>query len=95
LDISEGSSSQNPVKDFQALNQELNAYHPSLREKTQFIALNKIDVPAVREKAQDVEIQFRKMGYRLFLISGKTGEGVENLMEAVAQALESVSRPEV
>ncbi len=90
LNISEGPS-QNPVKDFQALNHELNAYHPSLHEKTQIIALNKIDIPSVRERAVELEIQFKKMGYRLFLISGKTGEGVETLMEEVSQALESIS----
>jgi GTP-binding protein len=89
LDISEGPS-RNPVKDFQALNHELNAYHPSLHEKTQIIALNKIDMQSVRERAVDVEIQFKKMGYRLFLISGKTGEGVESLMDAVSQTLESL-----
>ena len=88
LDVSEGSS-QNPLKDFQTLNHELNAYHPSLHEKTQIIALNKIDIPSVRKRAEDVVIQFRKMGFPLFLISGMTGEGVENLMEAVSQALES------
>jgi GTP-binding protein len=87
LDISEGSS-RNPVKNFQALNHELNAYHPLLHEKTQIIALNKIDIPSVRERAVDVEVQFKEMGYRLFLISGKTGEGVESLMEAVSQTLE-------
>jgi GTP-binding protein len=90
LDISEGSS-QNPVKDFQTLNHELNAYHPSLREKTQIIALNKIDIPSVRERAADMEVQFKKMGYSLFLISGKTGEGVEGLMERVSHTLESIS----
>ncbi|MFB3887363.1 MAG: GTPase ObgE [Thermodesulfobacteriota bacterium] len=90
LDISEGSS-KNPVKDFQALNHELNAYHPSLREKTQIVALSKIDLSSVRERARDVEDEFDKMGRRLFLVSGKTGEGIENLMEAVTQALESIS----
>ncbi len=90
LDVSEGSS-QNPLKDFQTLNHELNAYHPSLREKNQIIALNKIDLLSVRERARDVEAQFKKIGYPLFLISGKTGEGVEGLMERVSQTLESIS----
>jgi len=88
LDISEGPS-RNPIRDFQALSQELNAYHPSLPQKTQIIALNKIDLPSVREKAVDLQIQFEKMGYHLFLISGKTGEGVEGLMEEVSQKLEA------
>jgi len=89
LDISE-SPSRNPVKDFQALNDELKAYDPSLQEKIQIIALNKIDIPSVRERATDVGTQFEKMGYPLHLISGKTGEGVEYLMEAVSQTLESI-----
>jgi GTP-binding protein len=89
LDISEGPS-RNPVRDFQALNHELNAYHPSLQEKTQIIVLNKIDIPLVRERAADVETQFEKMGYHLHRISGKTGEGVESLMEAASQTLESI-----
>jgi GTP-binding protein len=90
LDISEGSS-RNPVKNFQALNHELNAYHPLLHEKTQIIALNKIDLPSVRERAGNFKKQFEKMGHRLHMISGRTGEGVEELMETVSQTLELIS----
>ncbi len=90
LDISAGPS-RNPVKDFQALNQELNAYHPALREKIQIVSLNKIDLPSVRERAMEVKNQFEKMGQRSYMISGKTGEGVEELIQAVAQVLESLS----
>lgn len=90
LDISEGPS-RNPIDDFHGLNHELNAYHPSLNKKIQMVALNKIDIPAVRERAMEFGPRFENMGYRLFLISGKTGEGVEELMEAVSRALESIS----
>ncbi len=89
LDIAEGSSG-NPVQDFQALNHELRAYHPSLQEKIQLIALNKIDLPSVRERTADLEIQFEKMGVHLHLISGKTGEGIGDLMEAVSRTLEYI-----
>jgi GTP-binding protein len=89
LDISEGSE-RNPVNDFHALNHELKAYHPSLQKKIQIVALNKIDIPSVRERAVSVENQFEKMGHRLYKISSKTGEGVEVLMEAVSQALKSI-----
>jgi GTP-binding protein len=90
LDVSK-EPHQNPAGDFQALNRELGAYHPSLREKSQIVALNKIDLPSVRERTADLKKQFEEMGYRLFLISGKTGEGVGELMEAVSQTLESIS----
>ncbi len=93
LDISE-EPSRDAVKDFHALNHELKAYHRSLQEKTQLLALNKIDLPLVEERARDIENQFEEMGLRLYLISGQTGEGVEELMEGVSRALESISDQE-
>jgi GTP-binding protein len=90
LDISEGPS-HNPVKDFHALNHELAVYHPSLLEKIQMVALNKIDLPSVRERAVDAKNQFEKMGYQLYMISGKTGEGIEAMLDAVSRTLESIS----
>jgi GTP-binding protein len=90
LDISEGPS-RDAVKDFRALNRELTAYDPSLQKKTQLVALNKIDLPSVRERATDIENQFEKTGHRFYLISGQTGEGVEELMKAVSRTFESIS----
>jgi len=90
LDVSEGPS-RDAVNDFQTLNRELKAYHPSLEEKKQLLALNKIDLPSVRERAEDIENQFRKIGHRLYLISGKTGEGVEELLEEVFKTIESIA----
>jgi GTP-binding protein len=90
LDISEGPS-RDAVKDFHALNHELKAYGPSLQKKTQLVALNKIDLPSVRERAMDIENHFEKMGHPLYLVSGQTGEGVEELMDEVSRTLESIS----
>jgi GTP-binding protein len=87
LDIS-GEPSRNPVKDFDGLNIELNAYHPSLREKVQIVVLNKIDLPSVRKKAAEVKKRFEGMGHRFYAISGKTGEGVKGLIEAISQMLD-------
>jgi len=90
LDIS-GEPSRNPVKDFDALNKELNAYHPSLNQKMQIVALNKIDLPSVRERVKEVKKKFEGMGHRFHAVSGKTGEGIPGLIEAISQALESIS----
>jgi GTPase len=84
LDIS-GGPLRNPVKDFRSLNLELSAYNPELKEKVQVVALNKMDLPSVRERADDVVAQFAKIGIRLHLISSSTGEGVDELMETVLQ----------
>jgi GTPase len=90
LDVSEGPS-RDPATDFQALNNELKAYAPNLPEKRQVVALNKIDLASVRERAGDVQRQFEKMGFRLHLVSAVTGEGMEELIEVVSEALEQVS----
>ncbi len=88
LEISEGVP-RDPVKDFHALNAELKAYHPKLHGKMQLVALNKIDLPSVKERARDFERQFETLGHRLYLVSSKTGEGVDELMEATSGALET------
>jgi GTP-binding protein len=90
LDVSEGPSRDAAI-DFQALNRELKAYDPSLQKKKQFVALNKIDLSSVRERATDIENQFEEMGHRLYLISGQTGEGVGELLEDVSRTIDSIS----
>ena len=89
LDISERPP-RDPVKDFHALNHELKAYHPSLQKKSQLAALNKIDLPSVRERAKKIKNQFERMGHPLYLISGQTGEGIDEMMEAASRTLESI-----
>jgi GTP-binding protein len=91
LEFSEDPS-RHPIKDFHALNQELKAYHPGLLEKTQIVALNKIDLPSVRERAGDLENQFKKMGYLFYRISGKTGAGIDEMVETVSRTLQSLMK---
>ena len=86
LDASDESSAH-PVEAFHSLNGELNAYHASLEAKSQIVALNKVDLPAVQGRVIDYVREFEKIGYTLYPVSGKTGEGVEALMEAVSRAL--------
>jgi GTPase len=92
LDISEGPS-RNAVEDFRSLNDELRAYQASLEDKPQVLALNKIDLPEVQERASGIRTQFEKMGHPLHLVSGRTGEGLDALMKAVTSALETMAQP--
>jgi len=89
LDIS-GEPSRNPVKDYHSLNSELMAYHPSLVEKPQMVVLNKIDLLPVRERMAEVKEEFGAMGQRLYAISGKTGEGIDEFILAISLALDSM-----
>ena len=75
----------NPIEDFHALNRELEAYQPALALKKQMVAVNKIDIPGARAKASHFVEPFRKLGYKLYLISANTGEGLEDLLEAISE----------
>lgn len=88
VEVSE-EKNRSPIRDFETLNKELKAYHPSLAEKKQLVVLNKIDLPHVRERAEEIRNQFNRIGYSLHLISGKTGEGVGELIELLAKLLDS------
>lgn len=79
-----------PLNDFQNLNRELIAYHPSLQEKEQLVVLNKIDLPWIRKKGEIFKEEFKKIGKELFLISAKTGEGIEELLRRVFRELDLI-----
>jgi len=75
--------SPSPWEDYQTINEELRRFHPALGEKPQFVALNKIDLPAVRTEAPGLKGLFLEHGIHLYLISAATGEGVAELVQAV------------
>ena len=83
--------SPDPVGDWEAINQELEMFKPALARKPQVVALNKIDLPEVRERTPEISESLQERGVEeVFLISALTGEGVESLMRRVAEMLEQV-----
>jgi len=84
-----GSPSQ--VKDFNNVNNELNLFDSALAGKRQIVAVNKIDLPAVREKIAIIKEAFAAAGYQAFFISAATGEGVGSLMSHTLGVLEQTS----
>lgn len=85
---------RDPRADFEIVNRELWQYDPALKERPMLVALNKIDIPEAREKVQDVSAAVAAQGYRVFAISGATGEGVDALMKAAANALDETRSAE-
>jgi GTP-binding protein len=80
-------SGRDPVADFQAVNNELWLYDPSLKERPMVVALNKIDRPEARSRVPAVSATIGGLGYRVIAISAATGEGVDELVKAVADLL--------
>lgn len=84
---------RDPVSDLDAILRELSAYdvpegQQPLTERPQLVALNKIDVPEARELAEFVTADFEARGYRVFLISAATREGLRELSIALGELVE-------
>jgi len=75
---------------YEEINEELGRFHPSLVEKPQMAVLNKIDLPAVRERLSQIRDAFRQKGVDLFAISAWTGEGVDDLVREIGRHWEKI-----
>jgi GTP-binding protein len=74
------------LRDFSTVQRELRAYHPSLINKDQVIALNKIDIAAMsRRDLEETCRVFRNKGHACRVISALTGEGLDELKELLRQ----------
>jgi len=92
IDGSGGLEERDPVGDFNLVDEELEAYSAAIAEKPRFLAINKIDLVEARDNLTYIHEQIDGRVERVFEISGVTGEGVKELMEAVADRLQSIPR---
>ena len=86
IDIS-GTGEQDPAEAMRVVEEELEAYGAGLENKPRLVALNKLDL-ADKELAEGFAEELLAAGAeKVFPISGATGEGIEELMNAVLQYL--------
>jgi GTP-binding protein len=79
--------SADPLADFAAINCELAAFGQGLAEKPQFVVLNKVDEPTVRERWPELQAALKAQGYPAMAISALAREGTQELLYHVAQML--------
>ena len=92
---------RDPVEDIRTINAELKAYNPSLLERPQVIAANKVDsIYNTGEEDWEVPVErlkreFEPEGIQVFAISAVTGQGVKELLYHVNDLLKTVDRKPV
>jgi GTP-binding protein len=88
VDVS-GASGRDPVVDLDTVRRELELFQPTLASKPQIVAANKIDaagpdradaIAAVKRRAAQLDLPF-------FRVSGASGEGLPELLEAMWRRL--------
>lgn len=90
-----GIEGRDPVEDYHKINKELALYSPKLAKRMQILAANKMDLPGAEENLPRLQELAEAEGIQLFPISAATGQGVQELINALAKALdEYVEEPE-
>jgi len=83
-------SSDDPIRDWEIINEELGCFSRELADKPQVAALNKMDLPQAREAWPAIQAAMSKQGQGILPISAVTGEGTRELMFAVLQLVQQL-----
>jgi GTP-binding protein len=89
-----GTEGRDPLEDFDIINRELEQFNPDLMKRPMLVAFNKMDLPEAQENLPRVKETLESRGYRVFPISGVTGEGMKPLLEAAMEAISRYVPPE-
>jgi GTP-binding protein len=87
LDASGGLEGRDPLIDFATINDELRDFDLDLMKKPMVVALNKVDLSEARANVPRLRAELERQRLRVFEISAATGEGVQPLLNAVAETL--------
>ncbi len=87
IDLGTYEPGRDPISDLEIIEGEL-AAHGGLEDRPRLVALNKVDLPDAHEMADIVRPELEAAGHRVFTISTKTGEGLNELKFAMAEIVE-------
>jgi len=82
--------SKDPLADYSQINSELSLFDPELGKKSQIVVINKIDLPEVSEKIDEIREMFKKKGITLFFISALTHKDIDPVLWKAKQNLDKV-----
>ena len=78
---------RDPIRDFEKLNLELNAFSKDLAQKKQIVVLSKIDEPWVSERELELRAHFEANGFEFHAISCQNHQGIQELLHSIAKHL--------
>ncbi len=86
IDLGTYEPGRDPVADLEIIEAEL-AAHGGLEDRVRLIALNKVDLPDAHELAEIAKPELERLGHPIFVISTKTGEGLNELKFTMAKVV--------
>ena len=94
IDVS-GQEGRNPVEDYYTINKELAKYSEKLTKRKQILVATKIDSMQDDSNYKELEELAKKENLELFKISSVTGEGVEKLIDHIADILKTLPKEDL
>lgn len=94
IDVS-GIEGRNPVEDFYTINKELESYSKKLSNRIQIIVANKLDIVQDEKLYEELEKLASNKGLEIYKISAVTGDGIDKLMNRVAEILKKLPKEEL
>jgi GTP-binding protein len=90
VDIS-GIEGRDPFEDFKLINEELKKYKLDLTDRPQIVVMNKVDLLFEKDALDEFRKKVNELGFNdVYAMSAATGEGVEEVMKACADKLQSI-----
>jgi len=87
-------TSENPLNNYNLINNELEKHDKELAKRYQVIVLNKID--AVDEVwVNEIKSEFAKLSEDVFLISAVTQKGIKELLNFLYKKVDEIEKPEI
>ncbi len=85
---------RDPVQDFGIIERELAAFSPDLAQKPMIVVATKLDATSDRAHLDELRDFAAKRGLEFHAISSASGEGITQLVRAIADALDRLPRIE-
>jgi GTPase len=82
-------SSISPLDDMIKVNNELSLFDASLAKRPQVVAINKLDLPEVKSRVDDLKASFAEAGLSPVFISAVTGVGFKALLDETTRLLKA------
>jgi GTPase len=89
------ANDRDPVRDFEIIEHELASFSAALAEKPMIAVATKLDATTNREHLEELRAYAAKRGIEFHAISSATGEGITELVRAMADALDRIPKPAV
>jgi GTP-binding protein len=89
------ANDRDPVRDFEIIEHELASFSPMLAEKPMIVVATKLDATTDHTHLEELHSFCEKRGLEFHAISSATGEGIVELVRAMADALDRIPKPAI